>query len=192
MAGKWLSRLVTFAVWTLVAMSVAWWSLKFVGAQGPTLIATTPSAPAVGSEQADLTKVFGSSNSSSTALAAIPAAINPATRFSLIGVVANRASSGVALISVDGKAARPYRVGSPIEDTYELKSVAARSAVVQEAKAAGATFTIELKPEAGLAQVPLISSPPPTVGVPMFLPILSPPPASVTGPGATAPLRPAQ
>lgn len=192
MAGKWLSRLVTFAVWTLVAVSVAWWSLKFVGTRGPTLSATAPLAPIPGSEQADLTKVFGSPIASSNASGAIPAAINPATRFSLIGVVANRASSGVALISVDGKAARPYRVGSQIEEIYELKSVAARSAVVQEAKAAGATFTIELKPEAGLAQGPLNPSPPPTVGVPMLMPIAPPPPASVTGLGAGAAPRPAQ
>jgi len=146
-------------------MSVAWWSLKFVGARGPTLIATTPSAPSPGSEQADLTKVFGSPIAASlAALAAMPPAINPATRFSLIGVAANRASSGVALISVDGKPARPYRVGSLIEENHKLKSVAARSAVLEPSAPAGREFTLELAPVAGTVSpgfTPPLAIPPP-------------------------------
>lgn len=161
-------------------MSVAWWSLKFVGARGPTLIATTPSAPMPGSEQVDLTKVFGSPLASSTALAAMPAAINPATRFSLIGVVANRASSGVALISVDGKPARPYRVGSLIEENHKLKSVAARSAVLEPSAPAGREFTLELAPVAG------------TVSPGFAQPLAIPPPIAEPSSGAIRSLMPSR
>ena len=62
----------------------------------------------------------------------------------LVGVVADRASSGVALIAVDGKAARPYRVGSQIEDEYTLKSVALRSATLAALAPPQAAFTLEL------------------------------------------------
>ena len=163
-----------------MAMSVAWWSLKFVGARAPTLIATTPSAPIPGGEQADLSKVFGAPISSPTALAGMPAAINPATRFSLIGVVANRASTGVALISVDGKPARPYRVGSLIEENYHLKSVAARSAVLEPSAPAERQFTLELTPVAV------------TVSPGFTQPLTIPPPVADPSSGAIRSLMPSR
>lgn len=71
----------------------------------------------------------------------------PADTLVLQGVVANRAARGVALIAVNGKPARPYRVGSRIEDRYVLQSVAARSAVVARADN-GPALTLELAPPA--------------------------------------------
>lgn len=181
MAGKWLSRSVTFAVWTLVAISVTWWSLKFVGASATTT-ATALSAPAPGSDPAYLAKVFGPPIAASmAAVAAAPAAIDPGTRFALTGVVADRASSGVAIISVDGKAPRPYRVGSQIEESYKLKSVATRSAVLEPSAPAGAPFTLELAPVAGAAS-PGLSRPP---AIPQ-------PPIPGTSAGPLRPLRPAR
>ena len=182
MAGKWLSRIVTFAVWTLTAISVTWWSLKFVGARAPTMTAAVLSSPAPGSDPADLAKVFGPPIAAPmAAVAATPAAMDPGTRFALVGVVANRASSGVAIISIDGKAALPYRVGSQIEESYKLKSVAPRSAVLEPSAPAGAAFTLELTPVAvtaspGFSQPP--ASPPP----------LMPGPSS----GVIQPLRPSR
>ena len=189
MAGKWLSRIVTFAVWTLTAISVTWWSLKFVGARAPTMTAPVLSSPAPGSDPADLAKVFGPPIAAPmAAVAATPAAIDPGTRFALVGVVANRASSGVAIISIDGKAALPYRVGSQIEESYKLKSVAPRSAVLEESASTKATFTIELKTTSGLAQAPQVSGVLAPAGVPV---VLSPLP-SMPGPAAAPPLRPAR
>jgi general secretion pathway protein C len=186
MAGKWLSRIVTFAVWTLVAISVTWWSLKFVGARATTTTAAALSVPAPGSDPADLAKVFGPPIAASeAAMAAAPAAIDPGTRFALIGVVADRASSGVAIISVDGKAARPYRVGSQIEESYKLKSVATRSAVLEPSAPAGAPFTLELTTVVGAVR-PGASLPPAILSPPIL------PPIPDTSSGPLRPLRPAR
>ena len=182
MAGKWLSRFVTLAVWTLAAISVAWWSLKFVGSSASTMTAPALSVPAAGGDPADLAKAFGPPIAIPVAaVAAAAAAIDPGTRFALVGVVANRASSGIALISVDGKAARPYRVGSQVEDSYKLKSVAARSAVLEPSAAAGAAFTLELAPVAGAAS--------PGLSPPLALP---PPPLPDPSPGVIRPQRPSR
>ena len=88
-----------------------------------------------------------------------PKAADPGTRFVLVGVVADRASAGVALIAVDGKAARPYRVGSPVEDSYTLKSVAARSAVLAPSSRTDQALMLELAPQASAAQSNILRPP---------------------------------
>ena len=145
MAGKWLLRIVTLAVWALAVLSATWWSLQFLGTGATSASAKVATAPAPGSDPADLAKVFGPPLASAPmAVASASVAVDPGKRFALLGVVANRAKSGVALISVDGKAARPYRVGSQVEESYVLKSVATRSAVLEPATRPGAALTLEL------------------------------------------------
>ncbi|MEO8857084.1 MAG: type II secretion system protein N [Burkholderiaceae bacterium] len=148
MGGKWLLRITTLAVWALAALSVTWWSLKFAGPGSTALNVPTVAALAPGSDPSDLARVFGPSIvNAPTAVADAPAvAPDPGVRMALMGVVANRAKTGVALISVDGKPARPYRVGSQIEDSYRLKSVATRSAVIEPWSPPGPEFTLELLP----------------------------------------------
>jgi hypothetical protein len=54
-----------------------------------------------------------------------------ASRFQLLGVAAGeRSGGGAAVISVDGKPARPYRVGSIIDEGLVLQSVRGRQAVI--------------------------------------------------------------
>lgn len=149
MGGAWLLRITTLAVWALAAASVAWWALRFVGAPSQAAGVPTVAAVAPASDPAELARVFGPP----TATAATPsvepgptAMPEPGLRMALLGVVANRKLAGVALISIDGKPAQPYRVGSRIEDTYRLKSVAARSAVIAPADSPGREFTLELLP----------------------------------------------
>jgi general secretion pathway protein C len=67
-----------------------------------------------------------------------------ASRFKLSGVVAARNKGGYAVISVDGKPARPYRVGTPVNDGLVLHSVAARSAALAASVDAPVSFTLEL------------------------------------------------
>jgi general secretion pathway protein C len=50
-----------------------------------------------------------------------------ASRFRVTGIVAQGAGKGVALVSMDGKPAKPYRVGSQLDTGWVLQSVAARS-----------------------------------------------------------------
>lgn len=145
MAHTWLLRFVTLAAWLLAAASVSYWSLQFVGSSTAPVKAAEIAAPAPQNNPADLARVFGPPVAMATAAPDVAAQpIDPGARFALVGVVADRASSGVALIAVDGKAARPYRVGSQIEDEYTLKSVALRSATLAPLAPPQATFTLEL------------------------------------------------
>ena len=84
----------------------------------------------------------GLPGAASAAQGAVPA--SAASRFKLSGVVANRVQGGYALISVDGKAAKPYRVGAPVDDALVLHSVTARSAALAASPDAPVSFTLEL------------------------------------------------
>jgi general secretion pathway protein C len=87
-------------------------------------------------------------------LGANPVAASPAgaptaslaSRFNLLGVVAARSHSGAALIAVDGKPPRPYRVGSAIEEGLVLQSVQRRRAVLAASAGGPAVLTLELPP----------------------------------------------
>ena len=63
-----------------------------------------------------------------------PTAVNAiaptSTRYTLVGIIANRYGGGAALISVDGKAAKPVRVGAFIDDRLMLQSVEGRRALL--------------------------------------------------------------
>ena len=57
----------------------------------------------------------------------VAAAPTLASRFQLQGVMAGGPNAGAALIAVDGKAAKPYRVGAALEGGLVLQSVQRRS-----------------------------------------------------------------
>lgn len=69
-----------------------------------------------------------------------------ASRFNLLGVVAARSHRGAALIAVDGKPARPYRVGATIDEGLVLQSVQGRRAVLAATAGGPAVLTLELPP----------------------------------------------
>jgi general secretion pathway protein C len=64
----------------------------------------------------------------------------------LVGVLADSLHGGAALISVDGKAAKPYRVGAMVDGNLVLQSVAARQAVLAAGADGSAQVTLELPP----------------------------------------------
>ncbi|MDB5749783.1 MAG: hypothetical protein JWP65_204, partial [Ramlibacter sp.] len=79
------------------------------------------------------------------AAAAVPVA-SLASRFQLIGVAAGASSGGgAAVIAVDGKPGRPYRVGSLVEEGLVLQSVQGRRAVLA-AMGGPPALTLELPP----------------------------------------------
>jgi general secretion pathway protein C len=144
MADKWSLRAVTLAVWALAAWSAGYWTLQFVGSGAVTASTPAPQPAAVpNSEPAQMARVFGPGVDKPAEVTAAPIAVDPGLRFALVGVVASRASTGVALLSVEGKPARPYRVGSTIDDGYTLKSVTARSATLATTQT-GVSFTVNL------------------------------------------------
>ena len=90
-----------------------------------------------------MARALGGGATSTTALSA---SVAPplSTRFKLMGVVAGPAPKGYALIAIDGKPAKPYRVGAQLEEALMLQSVAPRSATLTASREAPAGVMLEL------------------------------------------------
>lgn len=67
-----------------------------------------------------------------------------ASRFVLQGVVAGAPRGAAALIAVDGKPARPFRVGTEIEEGFILQSVTGRQAILSVTPGGTAIVTLEM------------------------------------------------
>jgi len=159
-----LLRWWTFVVWALLAASALAWGLKIFVQPQPAppqaLVAETGA-----SARGDLTRLLGVD----APPVRVQAPPEPAAdaRFQLIGVVSPRAPQaareGLALIAVDGKPPRAYRVGASVDGPHVLQSVEPR----------GAT----LGPRGG-ATVIALKLPPPAPAATGVLP-------QATGPGAS-------
>jgi general secretion pathway protein C len=194
-----LLRLVSLLVWALVAGSAVFWGFKLFST-GPGLPPQTQVAATGGGLRGDLTRLLGAEALPAAATADVPAPVADA-RFSLLGVVSPRspaaAREGVALIAVDGKPARAYRVGAVVEGSHVLKDVSARGVTLGLRDGPG-LLTLELPPlpPPATGQLPAASSqadaapgagsPPP--GLPMAG--RRPPPLGVTWPPPPQPQAP--
>lgn len=176
MAGRWFPRIVTLALWALVALCASFWYLRWLGSTTAPMAIAALASSAPASDPADLARVLGPPIVAAQApAAAAPAAPAAGSRFALLGVVANRTRRGVALIAIDGKAARPYRVGSPVDDGYTLQSVALRSAILGSTSPAKPALTLELPgPANTAAAIAAPASAPRTPLVPARIPLPGP------------------
>jgi general secretion pathway protein C len=77
---------------------------------------------------------------------------NAASRFVLVGVAATASHLGAALISVDGKPAKPFRVGGAVDEGLVLQSVDDRHAVLGAAAGGPPVVALELQPRKGLGE----------------------------------------
>lgn len=181
------ARWPTFLVWALVAASAVAWGLK--------LFVTAPGAPqqvAIAGQaqlpRGDVTRVLGADAPPPVdAAAGETLASGPAEgRVQLLGVVAPRgnetARNGVALIAVDGKPAKAFRVGTVVFDDNVLQAVRARGA--------------DLGPAGGKVVVAL-NIPPPAAAATGTLPdaragggAAAPAPAPARPAGVAAPVAP--
>ncbi|MFN9746563.1 MAG: hypothetical protein ACK57B_13060 [Betaproteobacteria bacterium] len=149
MSARWM----TVVVWALAAAAAVAWGLR-VFVQPAPVPAGALVADASPVLQADLTRLLGADPPPAPA-AAPEAAPPPSARFALLGVVAPRGSAaqgrstrdGVALIAIDDRPPRAFRVGARIEGDTVLQAVSARGA--------------ELGPRGGPVQVALQLPPPP-------------------------------
>lgn len=173
-----LSRLLTLVVWALVATAAVYWGVKLVANPQPVPAHAQLAVPGA-APGGDLSRLLGAGPAPAEVVAEAPPPPPPeASRFQLIGVVAARrapTSQGVALIAVDGKSARAFRVGTVIDGDLVLQSVQARGAVIGQ-RGGVSRVTLELPPLA-----------PPATGVPGAV-------GSVAGapPGLPPPMMPGQ
>ncbi len=111
---------VTLLVWGAVAFSAVTWGLRW---------SATGAAPSNATAAAQtLPEVDATAAARSLGAAPVQAAAAPtlASRFQLQGVMAGGPNAGAALIAVDGKPAKPYRVGAVVADGMVLQSVEGR------------------------------------------------------------------
>lgn len=140
MQNRWAVAGSTFLLWALVAGSAVYWGMKLSTRSGGAAMASAVVRTPTPADPAALARLLGASPASA---AAAPAP-SLASRFALVGVVANTSRRGAALISVDGKPAKPFRVGTAIEEGLVLQSVAARRAVLAQSATGPAVLTLEL------------------------------------------------
>src|SRR5215208_7025845 len=122
--SRWTVAGATFVLWALVAASAVYWGLQFTSrtAVVPAAMAVRAPAPA---DPAAVARLLGAS----PAAAAAPVA-SLSSRFALVGVVASQSHRGAALIAIDGKPAKPFRVGAAVDEGLVLQSVEGRRATL--------------------------------------------------------------
>ena len=111
----WLPKVLTAALWACVAFSAVSWGLRW-SAGGPVQGAAMAAPQAL--PDVDTT-------AASRSLGAIPAQVaaapSLASRFQLVGVLDGGPNAGAALIAVDGKPPKPFRVGALVDDGLVLQ-----------------------------------------------------------------------
>ncbi len=145
--ASWTVRGATFALWLLATASAAYWALK-VGSGAPRMAPPVTASRAIAAvDPAAIARLLGSAAPLPAAgLAAAAPVATLASRFTLLGVAAEaRSGRGAAVISIDGKPARPYRVGSAVDEGLVLQSVKGRQAVIAQATGQP-VVTLELPP----------------------------------------------
>ena len=184
-----LLRALTFLVWAAVAGSALYWGLKLfvTPLRAP---AQTTVAQAVPPPAGDLTRLFGAEPvEQAPDTPDAPVAPGMESRFQLLGVVAPRSqrAGGVALIAVDGRMPKAFRVGAAVDGETVLQGVQQRGATLG---VRGGPVQVSLQlpplPEAATGTLPPPATdgnpapagfPPPPVGMPG----LARPPAGAPG-----------
>ncbi|MBI2747852.1 MAG: general secretion pathway protein C [Burkholderiales bacterium] len=141
----WRVGAVTFFLAALAALSATYWVLK--GMQGHSVSATTPVAnagPAALDPQA-LARALGGGQSAMSGVPG-PAVASVRTPYVLMGVLADSTKGGAALISVDGKPAKPFSVGAMVDGNLVLQSVSGRHAVLADSAQGSAPITLDMPP----------------------------------------------
>jgi general secretion pathway protein C len=163
------ARLSAFIVWAALAASAVFWGLRLAGASPVAPPHTVPVGDAV-VPHADLTRLFGAEP---VKTADTPAPAPESSRFKLIGLAAPRTAGGpgVALISIEGKPARAYRIGATVDGNLVLQEVERRS-VALGPRGSAATVRLELP----ALPPPATGSLPPPAGLESPAPAVSPPP----------------
>jgi len=123
MPNLWIPRLSAFVLGLLLALSVGYWVLHWPSREvGRELPAPSASNDAVLAKADDVARFLGAV----AAPMGNAVAVDAASRIRLTGIIASPRGQGIALLSIDGKPPKPYRVGSTLEEGLVLQSVEAR------------------------------------------------------------------
>lgn len=158
--NRWTLRLFTLLVWLLVGLCAAYWAFKFVTTK-PVEATAALATPTVVVDSKAIAKLLGATDTVSKQ----PTNTAASTKFTLFGLAATAGGKGYALIALDGKPARPYRVGSLVADDLMLKSISKTGVVLAASLTSPEGVTLELperKPAntTAIAAVNQIGAPP--------------------------------
>ena len=133
------SRLTSLLVWAVVAYSAVVFALQWGGG-------VPVDAVVAGSEQKQvLPEVDALAVSKALGVAPVQSAsASLASRFVLVGVMDGGPTQGVALISVDGKPAKPYRLGQTVSDGFVVLATGPKKAELGPQLGAASSLVLEL------------------------------------------------
>jgi general secretion pathway protein C len=186
-----LSRFFALLIWAAVALSAAYWGLRWFG-KGPGVPAGTTPAVVESALRGDVSRLLaGPAKPQATSAAPAPTALTG--RVQLLGVVAPRQEdgrTGVALLTLDGKPARAYKVGQVVDGDLVVQKILQKQVHIGRADAP-ASLTLDLAglPAANTGTLPPVTTlamAPPQVPpqVPAQQPATAPvPPPELTPPG---------
>ena len=141
--SKWGVRLGTLAFWVAAGASVAYWGLRLSNRPVAQAVPAVASMAAVPDAQA-VARVLGAVPAGAVAAVAAPVA-SLASRFALIGVLSGRQSGGgAALIAVDGKPPKTFRVGTLVDSGMVLQSLGPRQAQLGADVGGPAMLTLDM------------------------------------------------
>ena len=152
-SARWPAALTTFLIWVLAVAGIAFWVLRLSAPADATPPPAVVAAPVAAVDPAAVGRLLGAVSAD----AQVALAPDAASRFALVGVVADVMQRGAALIAVDGRPARPFRVGSMVGEGYVLQSVSTRSAALGAGVDAPTAMILQLpvRPMAIPVQQPL-------------------------------------
>ena len=133
------SRFTSLLVWAVVAYSAVVFALQWGGG-------VPVDAVVAGSEQKQVLPEVDAL-AVTKALGAAPvqsASASLASRFVLVGVMDGGPTQGVALISVDGKPAKPYRLGQTVSDGFVVLATGPKKAELGPQLGAASSLVLEL------------------------------------------------
>ena len=131
----------TFAMWVVAAAAVGYWALKVSASSAAKLPQSTSAAAnlvSTASDPALLARVLGRAAPPTTA------PVNTSSRFVLKGVVSGALGQEAALIAIDDKPAKAFRVGSAIEDGLILQSASKSKVTLSGTRDGPALVTLDM------------------------------------------------
>lgn len=137
--NAWTLPLFTLFIWLLAGFCASYWVLKFVTTK-PLVATTAQSLPNAAIDTKAIAKLLGAVEGEVNK----PMNVVPSTKFVLSGLAFTTGGRGVALIALDEKPAKPYRVGSLVADDLVLKSISKNSAVLGSSMKSPDALTLEM------------------------------------------------
>lgn len=128
-------KTATFLTAALAGLSAVYWALHLSSSEPNRQTTSVPSGVDFSTatspnDSTNLGPLLGAEQATAGVVTAELNRTPDVGRFKLLGVLAYKTQEGYALIAIDGKPAKPYPVGATLEEGWILKSVAARSAIL--------------------------------------------------------------